>query len=90
MGVLQRSRVWQKEEDSILGLNREAARNASIRLQVSLCKATELQPCVVGESIEFLKKTYLNGDLWLWRVLLPSGSDVLAGFVRSPESAHFS
>lgn len=88
--ALKGTAAWK---GSIFGLNREAARNKTQMRSKAASFTSEGNATATvcfGKSIEFLKKTYLNGDLWLWRVLLPSGSDVLAGFMRSPESGHFS
>lgn len=76
---------------SIFGLYREAARNKT-RTRSKSCK------------FHFRSQPYCNRVFrWIYWVfeenlpkrrfvalLLPSGSDVLAGFMRSPESAHFS
>lgn len=91
--MLQRSRVWQHGKAASLvyiGRLLEIRRGRVRKAASFTCEGSRTATVCFGESVEFLKKTYLNDDLWLWRVLLPSGSDVLDGFMRSPESAHFS
>lgn len=82
-GSRRQQRLWFKSPDARRGRVQEAASFPP--------ESSQTATVYFGEIYwGFLKITYLNGDLRLLRVLLPSGSDVPAGFVRSAESAHFS
>lgn len=83
---MERQHLWSISGVGVLEIRRGRVRKAASFSSKGNRSAT----VCFGKSIAFVKRTYLNGDLRRWRVLLPSGSDVLAGFMRSPESAHFS